>query len=218
VIPILSLEGAETITDGRRGEGTYQHVMAAMEKFQRARLLFGTSITLTRKTFDQATDERFLRGVIAKGCRIFFYMNYVPVAPDRDDLQLSLGQVGLLRSQLEKHRATLPALFVSFPDEEVKLGGCLAAGRGFIHINAYGDVEPCPFSPYSNSNLKDMPLEQALDSPLFDRIVHSGVVLDESDGRCALWKRKEWIARISAATEFTRSCFALEDHARSIVP
>lgn len=196
VIPILSLEGFESLTDERRGQGTYRHVMAAMGRLQRARLLFGTSITLTSQTFESATDEQFLRGLIDKGCRIFFYINYVPVAPGTDSLQPTLEQVALLRKRLEGHRASLPALFVAFPDEEVKLGGCLAAGRGFVHINAYGDVEPCPFSPYSDSNVSAMSLEQALDSPLFRRILTSGVVLDESDGQCALWKRRDWVASL----------------------
>jgi MoaA/NifB/PqqE/SkfB family radical SAM enzyme len=72
------------------------------------------------------------------------------------------------------------------------LGGCLAAGRGFVHINAYGDVEPCPFSPYSDSSLTVMSLEQALASRLF-RAIRDSDTLDEADGRCALWKRREWV-------------------------
>ena len=60
-------------------------------------------------------------------------------------------------------------------------------------VNAYGDVEPCPFSPFSDTNLNETPFSDALASPLLQAILQSGVVLDETDGRCALWKRREWV-------------------------
>jgi MoaA/NifB/PqqE/SkfB family radical SAM enzyme len=197
VVPILSLEGTESLTDGRRGRGTHGHVLSAMEKLSRARSFFGTSITLTSDNFEQATTLPLLQDLIERGCRLFFYINYVPVQPGTEQLQLSPDQVATLRQRVDAHRRTLPALFVAFPEEEVKLGGCLAAGRGFIHINAYGDVEPCPFSPYSDVNLAQMPLEDALKSPLLANIRASGVRLDESDGQCALWKRRHWVASLA---------------------
>ena len=43
----------------------------------------------------------------------------------------------------------------------------MAAGRGFFHINSHGSAEPCPFSPYSDTNVRDTSLRQALQSPLF---------------------------------------------------
>jgi hypothetical protein len=43
-------------------------------------------------------------------------------------------------------------------------GGCLASGRGFVHINASGDLGPCPFAFYFDTSLKSVGLRQGLRS------------------------------------------------------
>ena len=194
VVPVLSIEGDETLTDRRRGRGTYDHVMAAMGRLRKRRVFFGTSTTLTSENYDLHLDKRHLRELIRRGCRLFYSINYVPVQPGTDHLQLEPEQVRDLERRLIRYRRSLPAIFIAFPHDEIALGGCLAAGRGFLHINAYGDVEPCPFSPYSDTNLVLTSFADALASPLFQKILGSGGVLDETDGRCALWKRRDWVA------------------------
>jgi len=201
VIPVLSIEGDESRTDDRRGRGTYDHVMAAMKRLRAKRVFFGTSTTLTRDNYDLHLDEAHLRDLIRKGCRLFYSINYVPVAPGTDDLQLEPRQVHDLERRLGDFRKRLPAIFIAFPHDEIALGGCLAAGRGFVHINACGDVEPCPFSPYSDRNLTETSFRDALQSPLLQTILSSGVVLDETDGRCALWKKRTWVAGLLADSE-----------------
>ena len=198
VVPILSIEGGEDQTDVRRGAGTYRHVLRSMERLSSRRIFFGTSTTLTRENFELATSSDHLQRLMDRGCRLFYYINYVPVQPGTDNLQLDLGQVKTLGERLTEYRRNLPALFIAFPHDEVALGGCLAAGRGFLHINAFGDVEPCPFSPYSDTNLNETTFAEALSSPLLRSILDSDVVLDETDGRCALWKRREWVSRLAA--------------------
>jgi len=150
-------------------------------------------MTLTRENFEVATRRAHLFDLQARGCRLFYYINYVPVEPGTEALELSARQVEELERRLAAYRRSMPALFIAFPHDEAAFGGCLAAGRGLVHVNAFGDVEPCPFSPYSDSNLNEMSLERALASPLFRRILESGVDLDERDGRCALWKRRDWV-------------------------
>ena len=201
VVPVLSIEGDETKTDDRRGAGTYQHVISAMARLRRRRVFFGTSTTLTRANFDMHLDEAHLRDLIRKGCRLFYSINYVPVQQGTDHLQLEPEQVHELERRLAVFRKKLPAIFIAFPHDEMALGGCLAAGRGFLHINAYGDVEPCPFSPYSDTNLGRTSFADALASPLLQSILSSGVVLDETDGRCALWKRRSWVEALFEAGE-----------------
>ena len=48
------------------------------------------------------------------------------------------------------------------------VGGCIAGGRRYLHINSNGDVEPCVFIHYSNMNIKDHSLFETLQSPLFN--------------------------------------------------
>ena len=196
VITVLSLEGNEAQTDARRGSGTYGNVLNVMSRMKRRRVFFGTSTTLTSENIELTTSQGHLEDLIDRGCRLFYYINYVPVQPGTEGLQLSPAQVQALEERLTDVRKTLPALFIAFPHDEVALGGCLAAGRGFLHINAYGDVEPCPFSPCSDTNLTETSLQEALASPLLRHILESGVALDETDGCCALWKRRDWVKRL----------------------
>lgn len=71
--------------------------------------------------------------------------------------------------------------------------GCLSAGRGFVHINATGDIEPCPFAPYSDINLRDSSLKDALQSEFLKTIRQNHRELSETEGGCALWVKREWV-------------------------
>lgn len=201
VVPILSLEGDETLNDARRGRGSYSRTLEAMQRLKEGRVFFGTSTMLTRENYELSTSREYLRDVLKRGCRLFYYINYIPVESDTEHLQLPGPQAQEFEQLLSEYRKTMPCLFIAFPHDEVALGGCLAAGRGFVHINAYGDVEPCPFSPYSDRNLTEVSLLEAIQSPLLRQIRESGVKLDETDGLCALWSRKEWIKGLLAQIE-----------------
>ncbi len=83
-------------------------------------------------------------------------------------------------------RRQYPALFIAFPGDEEAYGGCLAAGRGFIHINPEGNLEPCPFAPYTDTNLTNLPLREALNSQLLKTIRENHDQLTETRGGCAL--------------------------------
>lgn len=56
---------------------------------------------------------------------------------------------------------------MDFQNDGEFVGGCIAGGRRYLHINAAGDVEPCVFIHYSNVNIHDVTLLEALKSPLF---------------------------------------------------
>jgi MoaA/NifB/PqqE/SkfB family radical SAM enzyme len=98
-------------------------------------------------------------------------------------------RVGL---EMEPFRSKYPAVFLSFPGDEKKFGGCLSAGRGFIHVSASGDLEPCPFAPYSDASLLHVSLKEALQSEFLRRIRENSGELLEADGGCAIWKKREW--------------------------
>jgi len=87
-------------------------------------------------------------------------------------------------------------LFVAVPWDEQDVGGCLASGRGFVHINASGDLEPCPFAPYSDVNVKDMSLREALRSPLLERLRALPELSEYTGGGCALWKNRERVKQV----------------------
>ena len=82
---------------------------------------------------------------------------------------------------------------MSFPGDEKSSGGCIAAGRGFFHINSHGGAEPCPFSPYSDVNVKDMSLKEALQSGLFAKIRDSGILTEDHNGGCVLFENRHQV-------------------------
>jgi MoaA/NifB/PqqE/SkfB family radical SAM enzyme len=87
-------------------------------------------------------------------------------------------------------------LFLSFPGDEKKMGGCLAAGRGFFHINTDGAAENCPFSPYSDRNIRTSTLLEVLKSPLFQALRDEQLVGGAHTGGCALFEHQEDVRRI----------------------
>ena len=64
-------------------------------------------------------------------------------------------------------RQAKPLFTLDFWNDGEYAGGCLAGGRRYLHINANGDMEPCAFIHYSDSNIRNKKLLEALQSPLF---------------------------------------------------
>ncbi len=205
IIPVISIEGYQEDTDGRRGEGVYDFLKGLFKKMKGAGLFYGTSITLTRTNYGTVTDKAFLKGLMKEGCKLFFFIDYVPVKDGTEDWTLTQEQqseIPLLTASLRKE---LQGLFIAFPGDEEALGGCLAAGRGFVHVSPEGDLEPCPFAPYSDTSLKDLPLKEALESKLLKTIRQNHHKLTETQGGCALWVNREWLKSI-ASSEKGISC------------
>ena len=200
LIPVVSIEGDETSTDARRGKGVFDLTAQAMEQMKKQGLLFGASITVTSENLNDVTEEGFLKGLHEKGCRVVFYIEYVPV--DNRDITLSQEQISSLDDKINSLRQNYDDLIIiSFPGDEKEAGGCLAAGRGFIHINASGSAEPCPFSPFSDTNVKDVGLRNALKSKLFQGLKETGLLQEEHTGGCVLFqKRAEVEALMNAET------------------
>ena len=122
----------------------------------------------------------------------------VTVTRDSRDLAPQDPDRELLGQRLEELRQESPdMLFLSFPGDEKNAGGCLAAGRGFFHINAQGGAEPCPFSPYSDCNVKELSLRGALASPLFAALQESHMLLEDHAGGCVLFERREDVERLA---------------------
>ncbi len=193
VIPVLSIEGWEPETDTRRGKGVFESVAAAAEKLRAAGLFFGVSLTVTRRNFEAVTAEGLVQALIGNGCSLFIFVEYTPAVPGTEDLTLLPEQRRQLVEFSEGLQKRSRPVFVVFPGDEEQFGGCLAAGRGFVHIGPDGSLEPCPFAPFSDTNVTDMPLEQALASHRLKAIRDNHAELKETRGGCALWRRREWV-------------------------
>ena len=193
VVPVISIEGRSEQTDLRRGEGVFKLLKIVIERLKKESVFFGTSITMTRQNFELVTDLDFVTDLIKKGCKVLFYVEYTPILEGTEDWILTGEQRKKVPDIMEVYRKRFSALFAGLPAEEDLFGGCLSAGRGFIHVNAEGDLEPCPFAPFSDVNLRDMTLKEALGSKLLEEIRKNQFMLDESEGGCSLWANRKWV-------------------------
>jgi MoaA/NifB/PqqE/SkfB family radical SAM enzyme len=193
IIPLLSLEGDASDTDGRRGEGTHAHVLSMMEPMRRNGIFFGTSLTLTRSNFSTMTDIQYVEDLVDKGCRFLLYVDYTPTQEGTEEWTLTETQRNEVPRLMVSFRSRLPALFIAVPWDEQQAGGCLSSGRGFVHINAQGDLEPCPFAPYSDVNLKNVSLKEALQSEFLETLRNMPDLSTYTGNGCALWKNREHV-------------------------
>lgn len=197
LVPIFSIEGDEEVTDSRRGKGVYNHLLNSMELMKRRNIIFGSSLTFTKENLEKLLERDYINQLRDFGCKVIFFIEYVPVNGDRIDLAPTDYERDLLLNELENIRKEYDdMLFLSFPGDEKTSGGCLAAGRGFFHINSHGGAEPCPASPYSDINVRDSSLLEALDSKLFKSLIDGGILLDDHQGGCVLFEHKEDVERI----------------------
>jgi len=199
LIPVLSLEGGVEETDTRRGAGTMAHVQTVMSSLREAGIFFGTSLTVTRQNVETVTDEGYLRRLRERGCRLFFFVEYVPVREGTEFLVLTQEQRACLLSTVDILHDRLSGLFITLPGNEEDYGGCLAAGRGFVHVSPGGRLEACPFAPYSDTSVRESSLREALGSPLLAAIREAHGRLTETRGGCALWAQREWVRSLPGA-------------------
>jgi len=166
--PALSIEGFESETDLRRGEGTYRKVIEAMNILKDNGVLFGCSTCYHRKNTEVMGSDEFVEYMIEKGCRFAWYFTYMPVGSSAvPELIATPDQRKFMYHRLREMRIEKPLFLMDFWNDGEFAGGCIAAGRRFLHINANGDVEPCAFIHYSNINIHNASVMEALSQPIF---------------------------------------------------
>ena len=197
LVPVISIEGDQRVTDARRGKGVYEKVSKAMDALHERKLIFGVSVTVTKENIREVTSESFIEDLQQKGCKLVLYVEFVPVTSESADLAPGEEERAILNGFIAQARTDRQNMvFVSFPGDEKSSGGCIAAGRGFFHINSHGGAEPCPFSPYSDVNVRDTSLKEALKSKLF-RILQDGDYLkDDHQGGCVLYEKRDEVERL----------------------
>ena len=197
MIPVISLEGELMATDSRRGKGVFQRALLSMEMLQKEKLFFGTSITVTTENYHEVTSKEFLSHLASLGCKLVFYVEYVPFDESTEHLAFREEHVAEMEQILEERREQFKEMiFLSFPGDEKALDGCMAAGRGFFHIGPDGSAEPCPFSPFSDRNVAQTGLRNAIASPLFRKIRDARALGWEHTGGCTLYEHRDEVKKM----------------------
>ncbi len=168
-IPAFSIEGFSTATDSRRGDGTFERVTAAMDRLHERHLPFGTSICYTSENYDSITSDEFIQFLVDKDVLFSWIFTYMPVGVGAPVELLATDEqrAGMYHKVRDNWRNNVPIFFADFWNDGEYTGGCIAGGRRYLHINAGGDVEPCAFIHYSDSNIREKTLLECYKSPLF---------------------------------------------------
>ncbi|MCR5527204.1 MAG: radical SAM protein [Lachnospiraceae bacterium] len=202
LIPIMSIEGERNATDNRRGNGIYDILIKNMDEFKKRGLIFGASVTVTTENVKEVSSESFIKSLSERGCKAVIYVEFVPVTEEGKYLAPGEKERGYLSDEISRLREEHPEMvFVSFPGDEKSSGGCIAAGRGFFHINSHGGAEPCPFSPYSDINIREHSLKEAINSDLFVALRSGDILADDHQGGCVLYEKRDQVEAIMAAKQ-----------------
>mgnify|MGYP002579855651 CR=1 FL=1 len=197
---MLSIEGTPSTNDARRGEGHYAAVMHTMDLLKAHGILFGTSICYTRDNLEAVTSDHFMRMLCDKGAHFGFYFHYMPVGneaapelmPTPAQRKYMLERIRYLRSE----KSDIPFYPMDFQNDGEFVGGCIAGGRNYFHINSAGDAEPCVFIHYSNANIHDSSILDILRSPLF-MAYHNGQPFNKNHLRpCPMLENPELLRKM----------------------
>ena len=229
----ISLEGSPEVNDLRRGAGVYGKVMHAMELLKENGLIFGTSICYTSKNCESVTSKEFVKLMVDKGCRYAMYFHYMPVGNDASlELLPTPEQRMYIKDRIREIRKLEngEGLFtMDFQNDGEFVGGCIAGGRNYFHINANGDAEPCVFIHYSGANIRTHSLLEILKQPLF-MAYHNNQPFNENHLRpCPMLENPEILQRLvnetgAKSTDFLSPetvehlCTKCEEYARNWKP
>ena len=167
-VPAISAEGNEHTTDARRGEGTYAKIEHAMKLLRERDLPFGISTCWTSANADTVATEENMDWMIGEGALFCWYFHFMPVGRNANpELMPTPKQREHFYPFIREMREKKPLFTLDFQNDGEFVGGCIAGGRSYCHINANGDIEPCAFIHYSDSNIREKTLLETYTSPLF---------------------------------------------------
>ncbi len=216
----LSIEGDEASTDDRRGEGNYQKVIDAMTLLKKNGCLFGMSVCYTRENVEKVTSDEFLDKMLSLGVKYGLYFNFMPVGHGASpELIPTPDQREYMYKWLRKVRNSKtgkPMFFMDFQSDGEYVGGCIAGGRNYFHINSAGDMEPCVFIHFSDSNIRTHTLLEGLQNPLFMAFRHDQPFNDNHLRPCPMLENPQCLRDIVKRTGAKSTNFLGEESAEML--
>jgi MoaA/NifB/PqqE/SkfB family radical SAM enzyme len=156
VSPLISVEGVGPSYAARRGsDEMYEAALCALDRCRRHGLVTGVATSVSASNFDDTVSPAFIDEMAARGAHYVWYYIYRPSGP-RPGFEEALddGRVRALRRFLLEQRARCKNVVIidAYWDHEGR-ALCPAATGISHHINALGDVEPCPPVQFSDCRL-----------------------------------------------------------------
>lgn len=216
----LSIEGSEESNDWRRGEGAFKTTLKAMKLLKKNKCLFGVSVCYTRKNIELVTGQEFIDMLIENGAKYSLYFNYMPVGHGADpELIPTPEQRKIMYKWLRKTRNGKegnPIFVMDFQNDAEYVGGCIAGGRNYFHVNSAGDIEPCVFIHYSDSNIRTHTLLEALQSPLFMAYYKNQPFNDNHLRPCPMLENPEFLPKMVKETGAKSSDLIIKETAEEL--
>ena len=167
-VPAFSLEGFEDANDSRRGQGAYANVRRAMQLLKDHKLPFGISACYTSRNYADISSEKFFDEIIEAGALFVWFFHYMPVGSGAaPELLPTPEQRTELYNRIRAFRKTKPIFSMDFQNDAEYVGGCIAGGRRYLHINARGGGGPRVVLPYSHMYNRHWPPPVGPTSPPF---------------------------------------------------
>ena len=160
----------------------------------------GAGTLVVKQNIDAVTNDEFMRFLCEKGAHFGFYFHYMPVGneaapelmPTPEQRKYMIDRIRYLRSSA----CDIPFYPMDFQNDGEFVGGCIAGGRNYFHINSAGDAEPCVFIHYSNANIHDQSILEILHSPLF-MAYHNGQPFNKNHLRpCPMLENPELLQKM----------------------
>lgn len=147
VSPLVSIEGWDASYAERRGSGDgFDKALDALELCRKAGLITGVAVSVSNGNFNDVARSGFVDEMVKRGAHYLWYYIYRPsgIDPNFADA-LNDERVRELRQFMvdERQRCKSAVIVDAYWNAE---GEALCPGAMGVshHINAMGDVEPCP--------------------------------------------------------------------------
>jgi len=192
IVLLVSIEGFVNDTDEHRQPGAYESALRAFNYLRKAHAIFGFVATNTSTNIPQLATDEFIDQMVAIGCAVGFFTEYVPCGPNpMPECVLDEATQVAFHKRVLEFRRSKPIVISQFPDDEYGIENqCSGAGRLSLHINSQGDVEPCPFMPVARENIRHGGLIAACQSPFLRAIRKQPKLLQRQRYACALFEHR----------------------------
>ncbi len=164
----------------------------------------GISVCYTSQNVDAVTSDAFIDLMIEKEVSSARILTYMPVRHNAyPELIPTPEQRKHMYDWLRKMRngkTGKPMFVFDFQDDAKYVGGCIAGEHNYFHINSTGDIEPCVYIHFSDSNIRTHTLIEALRHPLFQAYWRGEPFNDNHLRPCPMLENPDCLRRIIEET------------------